>query len=137
MVISAPTLRTFAGTAALDQIEHVLGELWAQHPHVPHDVRVRLGIAVGEIAANIIEHATKGLDRLVELQMWAHVRDADVLVTFADDGIPTPIHLPRPEMPPELAESGRGLPLAHAVLNDLTYHRADEVNHWTLVSQPF
>lgn len=130
--MSAPSLCTVAGPDALEQIERVLAALWAQHPHVPEDIRMRLGIAVTEIAANIIEHATASLDKLVRLQMWAHVRDDEVLVTFIDDGIPAPAALPSPDMPGEQAERGRGLPMAQAVLNRLTYHRADEVNHWTL-----
>ena len=94
---------------------------------------MRLGIAVSEIAANIIEHASAPLGRLVQLQMWAHVHENEVLVKFADDGIPGPSSaLPSEAMPDELAERGRGLPLAQSVLNRLTYHRADETNHWTL-----
>ena len=96
---------------------------------------MRLGIAVSEIAANIIEHATASLDRLVQLHMWAHVHENEVLVKFADDGIPAPSAPSAPPshaMPDELAERGRGLPLAQSVLNRLTYHRADETNHWTL-----
>ena len=132
----APTLRTVACPDALVQIERVLSALWAKHPHVPEDIRMRLGIAVSEIAANIIEHASAPLDRLVQLQMWAHVHENEVLVKFADDGIPVPSvlssTLPSEAMPDELAERGRGLPLAQSVLNRLTYHRADETNHWTL-----
>jgi serine/threonine-protein kinase RsbW len=136
--MSAPTLRTVASPDALDQIEDALAGLWTLHPHVPEDVRIRLGIAVSEIAANIIEHATAAVGRLVRLQMWAHVRENDLLIKFTDDGIPMSADLPSGdmpagEMPDELAERGRGLALARAVLNRLTYHRADDVNHWELL----
>lgn len=130
--MSSPTLRTVACPDALDQIEDVLAGLWTRHPHVPEDIRMRLGIAVNEIAANIIEHATAAVGRLVRLQMWAHVRDNEVLITLTDDGIPLSADLPSGDMPDELAERGRGLPLARAVLNRLNYHRADELNHWEL-----
>lgn len=93
---------------------------------------MRLGIAVNEIAANIIEHATAAVGRLVRLQMWAHVRDNEVLIKLTDDGMPLSADLPSGDMPDELAERGRGLPLARAVLNRLNYHRADELNHWEL-----
>lgn len=130
--MSSPTLRTVACPDALDQIEDVLAGLWTRHPHVPEDIRMRLGIAVNEIAANIIEHATAAVGRLVRLQMWAHVRDNEVLITLTDDGMPLSADLPSDDMPDELAERGRGLPLARAVLNRLNYHRADELNHWEL-----
>lgn len=130
--MSAPTLRTVVSPDALDQIADALAALWAQHPHIPEDIRIRLGIAVNEIAANILEHATASLDRLVRLQMWASVCDNEILVKFTDDGVAAPAALPAPGMPDDLAERGRGLPLAQAVLNRLTYHRAAETNHWTL-----
>lgn len=130
--MSSPTLRTVACPDALDQIEDALAGLWTRHPHVPEDIRMRLGIAVNEIAANIIEHATAAVGRLVRLQMWAHVRDNEVLIKLTDDGMPLSADLPSGDMPDELAERGRGLPLARAVLNRLNYHRADELNHWEL-----
>ena len=37
------------------------------------------------------------------------------------------------EMPDETAESGRGLPLAWAVLDELGYERGDGVNVWTML----
>ena len=39
-------------------------------------------------------------------------------------------------MPDDMVERGRGLALAEAVLEQLTYRRA-EYNHWTLVSKRF
>ena len=133
----SPILRAFAEREVLDEIEHAVAALWEQYPRVPRDVRIGLGIAVAEIAANIIEHATKGLDRPVQLEMGAHVRDHDVLIDFTDDGIPTLVDLTTLETPHELDEGGRGLLLAQAVLDQLTYQRAEGVNHWTLVSRPF
>jgi anti-sigma regulatory factor (Ser/Thr protein kinase) len=40
------------------------------------------------------------------------------------------------EMPDPMAERGRGLALAQAVLEELNYRRT-HLNHWTLVSKPF
>ncbi len=137
IVVRSPILRAFAEREALDEIEQTLSGLWVQHPWVPGEIRTGLGIAVSEIAANIIEHATKGLERPVQLQMWAQVRDHDVIIEFTDDGIPTLVDLADLETPHELAEGGRGLLLAQAVLDQLTYQRTDGVNHWTLVSRPF
>ena len=36
-------------------------------------------------------------------------------------------------MPDELAESGRGIPLAQAALDELSYRRDADANIWTLV----
>ena len=132
-----PSLRVIAGPPAIDQIDRLLDELFALHPHIPATIRFRLRLAVDEIAANIVKHATKGVDRLVNLQMWARLRDNDILVGFADDGIPMPGDLLTREMPHELDESGRGIPLAREVLSLLEYRRTNGVNVWTLVSEPF
>lgn len=137
----AASTRTFAVPDALEQIDQTLAALWTAHPHVPEVIRIRVGIAVTEVAANIIEHATKGLDRLVNVHVQAHVRDRDVMITFIDDGIPAATgyftHMHAFAMPDDFAESGRGLPLAQAALSELDYQRMDELNHWTLVSEAF
>jgi serine/threonine-protein kinase RsbW len=135
--VRPPILRAFAEPAALDQIQQALDTLWAQHPGIPGDIRISLGIAVAEIAANILEHATKGIDRPVQLQMWADVHRHEVLVEFADDGVATLVDLACLEAPHDLAEGGRGLLLSQAVLKHLTYDRNGGVNHWRLVSNPF
>ena len=132
-----PSLRLIAGPPALAQIDRYIDELWAAHPHVPPRIRVRMGIAINEIAANIVKHAVKGVDGTVRLQIVAIVRDNDVLVTFTDDGIAATDGLANRAMPHELDECGRGIPLARATLSLLEYRRTDERNLWTLVSEHF
>lgn len=130
------SLRTVAVPDALNEIERTLANVWSAHPHLPEAICMRIGIAVTEIAANIIEHATKGLDRHVHMQMKASVRKKNIVITLVDDGIPAPA-LDFTTMPGELAESGRGLALARTVLSRLDYRRYRELNYWTLVSDSF
>lgn len=59
-----------------------------------------------------------------------------VRVDFTDNGAPTLVDVGRVHLPPELAESGRGLAMARAVLQRLSYVR-NGLNHWTLESLPF
>ena len=132
-----PTIRAVAVPGALEKVDRLLESVWSDDPPVPASVRMRLGIAVGEISTNIVKHATKGLDRPVDLQMWVLVRDHDVLITFADDGIPVAAELLSREMPPDLDESGRGIALARATVSLLEYRRTDGFNVWTLVSDRF
>jgi serine/threonine-protein kinase RsbW len=49
-------LETAAGPGALGEIETALERTWSANPHVPHTVRMHMGIAAGEIGANIVEH---------------------------------------------------------------------------------
>jgi serine/threonine-protein kinase RsbW len=95
-----------------------------------------MGIATAEIGANIVEHAAAS--RSVCLTMDVTVFPDRVRVEFTDDGdpVPVPVDLAAVQMPDEFAQRGRGLALAQAVLDDLTYRRT-HLNHWTLVSKPF
>jgi serine/threonine-protein kinase RsbW len=56
-----------------------------------------------------------------------------VRATFLDDGHPSPIDLAAVSMPEELSDHGRGPAIAHRVLDELSYRRDGEGNHWTLV----
>lgn len=126
------TLETVTGSGTLNDISGLLEQAWSSNTHVPGDVRVQMGIAVGEIGANIVEHAGGP----VRMRMEVCVRPNEVEVTFTDDGAPVTVDLNSVRMPNDLAEGGRGLALAQAVLEQLNYCR-DLVNRWTLVSKQF
>ena len=127
-------LETVTSPATLDEIGTTLDRMWSAHSRVPASVRTQVSIAVGEIAANIIEHA--GTNRPVRLKMEVLVLPDTVRVSFLDDGPPAEVNLDSPKMPDHMAERGRGLAIAHAVLERLHYRRSF-VNHWTLVSRSF
>lgn len=127
-------LDTAAGPGALGEIETALENTWSAHPNVPMIVRMHMGIAAGEIAANIIEHASRS--RPVRIWMDVDVLPMQVRVEFTDDGDPADIDLTAVSMPDDTAERGRGLALAQAVLAQLSYRRT-EFNHWVLVSKHF
>ncbi len=122
------------GWTTLDEIKNTLDQMWTINFHVPGAVRMEVGIAAVEIAANIVEHA--GADAPVWMRMEARVGLNEVRVDFTDNGSPSEIELAHVRLPDEMAESGRGLALAQAVLQTLTYRR-NGLNHWTLVSKPF
>ncbi len=120
------------GPGALEQIHAALEAFWRKHEHVPLHIRNDVGIAAGEIAANILEHA-----RAVTLWMELHARPDAVEVEFTDAGEPAELDLSAASMPDEMAESGRGLALAQAALRLLSYFRDEVGNHWQLVSNAF
>lgn len=134
VVAEAGVLETVTGAATLDEIGAMLDRMWSVHGHVPDAVRTQVAIAVGEIGANIMEHAARG--GAVRLRMEVRVLSDAVHVTFTDDGSPAQVDLTDARMPGVMAEHGRGLALARAVLERLFYRRAI-VNQWTLVSRRF
>ena len=134
MAHDSVVLDTVTCPQTLDEIGTMLERRWFSHDHVPDAVRTEMAIAIGEISANIIEHAAK--DGPVRLRMEIDVLPDKVHVSFVDDGAPAAVDVDKAAMPHRMAESGRGLALAHAVLDRLHYRRS-VVNHWTLVSRQF
>lgn len=136
---SQPEFRAFestVGPGTLGEIGAALQRAWLAYPHVPAAVRMHMDIATAEIGANIVEHAVSA--RPICLTMDIAVQPDRMRVEFTDDGdpVPVPVDLGSVQMPDELAERGRGLALAQAVLDELHYRRT-HLNHWTLVSKPF
>lgn len=128
-------LRTVCGSEALTEIADALDAQWAAHDRVPETIRIQLGIAVGEIAANIIEHAAHG--EPVALEVEVHTRADRVEVRFTDYGKSAEINLDGVGFPDDFAERGRGLAICKAALAGLTYRHSGGRNHWTLVSHRF
>ena len=119
-----------AGPGTLDEVHAALDDFWSRHEQVPAGVRLEIGIAAAEIAANIVEHGcAETLHMNIEL-----LPDA-LIIEFADDGHPAEIDLIAAQMPDEMAEHGRGLALAQAALRLLAYFRDELGNHWRLVSK--
>ena len=117
------------------EIHRALDEAWVAHPEVPEVIRMGVSIAAVEVGNNILEHAGHGRD--LRIRMDLRVLGGKVRVEFTDDGLPAAINLAAIRMPDPMAESGRGLALARAFLNDLSYQRDATGNHWTLVSESF
>jgi len=124
-------LETMTGPSTLEDIQGALDELWSAHSEVPEVVRMHMDLAAGEIGANIIEHSGEG--EPVHLRMEVGVSADAVVTTFTDDGRPVPVDPASVSLPEDMAERGRGLAIAQSVLDELSYRRDSEGNHWTLL----
>ena len=147
--LTFPRFEKFAGAMPLDTIrveidglcdplgaiQKALDAFWSTHPHVPDDVRMQMTIAIAEVGANIVEHTGRG--RPLRIRMNAALVDDQVCVDFTDDGLPVEIDLASVAMPDPMAECGRGLAMAQALLDQLAYRCDDSGNHWILVSKRF
>lgn len=121
-----------AGPGTLDEVQVALDAFWSLHDEVPARVRMEIGIAASEIAANIVEHCCQSGLRM-ELQVLVN----EVQVEFTDSGGPVGVDLDSVCMPDEMAERGRGLAMAQAALRLLSYFRDEVGNHWRLVSRAY
>jgi serine/threonine-protein kinase RsbW len=94
---------------------------------------MRFEIALAEIGANVLTHGRPaGTDHPVEYSL-RHDHGSAV-AAFVDRGPPAHNSLSR-GMPDAFSESGRGLPMARSLLDELGYERDGEVNKWRLVKR--
>jgi len=125
-----------ARLGSLDLVHPALEQLWEAHDNVTRLDRMRLETAVVEIFVNIVEHAyradSEGQDAR-RLELVLTVGEAGAEATFLDNGEPAEIDLSEVTMPDADSESGRGLAMALAALDDLGYERVDGRNRWHLL----
>lgn len=119
---------------SVDRVQDALAELWEQDPTVAVVDRLRLETAVVEVVGNVVEHAYAagshdGRVLEVHLQLSTEVVGA----VISDNGMPVELDLGSVTMPDEDAESGRGLALTLAAVDDLRYVRLGGRNRWTMV----
>ncbi|MGI9124002.1 MAG: ATP-binding protein [Mycobacterium sp.] len=124
-----------SGHHTLNEVHATLDDCWSSHGHVPESVRMEVAIAVGEIVANIVEHASQGDN--IDVTMSIEVLADKVHINLTDDGAACPIDLDSALMPDEFADRGRGIAMVRAVLSKLSYHRSATHNHWRLISRSF
>jgi serine/threonine-protein kinase RsbW len=118
-----------ADAAFLGAVERAVAELW-QRATVADEDRMLFELAVLEVAGNIVQHGESETGA-VEVRLDLRATDEDLVATFRDSADPPILDLSSVSMPGSEAESGRGLALALAALDELT-HLTDDGNTWRL-----
>ncbi|MDR7329659.1 ATP-binding protein [Corynebacterium guangdongense] len=90
--------------------------------------RTMFTLAVSEIITNIVEHSTGEVSMSVRLTSGP----GELRAIIQDSATPALIDWDHIELPDVDAESGRGLALAHAVLDGLHHDSHPDGNTWTL-----
>jgi serine/threonine-protein kinase RsbW len=114
----------------LGVVHGLLASVWSDAPSVGARDRMSFETALLELAGNVLAHADggTGLTCTVKIEVGP-----DILVALLeDDGRPGRVDLADRVMPDALAESGRGIPLIHALVDDLDYERDRGVNRWRI-----
>jgi serine/threonine-protein kinase RsbW len=121
---------------SVDLVHDVIEQLWSHEPAPSMGDRMRFEMAVIEILGNIVEHAARVDPPDVSPRQFDLVVSCDdeaIEARFGDDGKPAEIDLEQVAMPGVEAEAGRGLAMAVAAVDELSYERIGPVNHWRLV----
>lgn len=106
--------------------------IWAVNPSVPAVDRAAVETALVELTGNVIEHAAERTPDLV-CHIEVIVDAAAVRVDVQDAGGEVEVDFAGIAMPGDTAESGRGIPMIRALVDEFAYERRDAVNHWRLV----
>ena len=125
--ISAP-----AAPETLEEVQDRLAALWERRADLSPELTMRFEMGLVEILGNLIEHAYDPLSPGREVAVRIEVGADVVTAVLSDNGKPVAVDLSRVAMPDEDAESGRGLALALAALDHLSYERDGDCNRWHL-----
>jgi serine/threonine-protein kinase RsbW len=117
--------------ATVDDIHRVLEEFWQKAPGIDLVDRLSFETALIELSSNVIRHADDGHGLSCELEISC-TEDA-LTAELQDTGRPGGLYESAPDMPDVDSESGRGLPIIHALVNAVTYERISGYNRWYLM----
>ena len=123
-------LRAEATPACLDRVHALLAELLAEGPGVLPADRIGFETALAEVVANVVEHAAA--ERTVHLVVRLTARSDRLDAELRDDGPPVEVDLAAAALPDPTAETGRGLALARAAVDEVAYDRAGGENRWRI-----
>src|SRR5262249_55341947 len=110
-------------------LHELLARVAREHPELAADDLMLFETAVIEIAGNVVEHGEPQGEVIWSFRL--HVLPDRLDAHLVDAGLEVPDAEPREE-PDEWSEGGRGLILAQAALDDLSYRRQDGQNIWRM-----
>jgi serine/threonine-protein kinase RsbW len=124
-------LEGLAVPESLNLLHDLLDRVSREHPDVDSADLMLFETAVIEVAGNVVEHGQP--PGRVTWTFRIDIRPDGLEASLSDSGEEYPGGTWGTEMPADpMQESGRGLALATAVLDSLTYDRRGDANHWQM-----
>lgn len=123
------TLRMSTPPGDVNTVHDMLEQVWNDVPEIGPEDRLKFEIAVIELASNVMRHADTGSGVVCALVIQTY--PDRITATLSDSGEPGEVTLVGRTLPKDaLAESGRGIPLIQALVDELRYDSDDGFNHW-------
>jgi serine/threonine-protein kinase RsbW len=125
------TLRMATPPGDVNTVHDMLEQVWNDVPEIGAEDRFKFEVALIELASNVMRHADSGDGVVCALVIQTH--PDRITATLSDSGEPGNVTLVGRAFPEDaLAESGRGIPLIQALVDELTYDCDDGFNHWRI-----
>ena len=124
------TITIASPTDDIEKVHEMLEAVWAKSPSVSSTDRLSFETALIELSSNVIRHADDGSG--IRCVLTVGVSDARIEARLTDTGLASTVELVGRTMPEELAESGRGIALIRALVDELEYVRSGSSNHWRI-----
>jgi serine/threonine-protein kinase RsbW len=130
--VSVYSMQLSSPPADIDTVHDMLADAWAALPTLEAPDRIRFETAFIELASNIMRHADNGAGVSCTLRI-EHTGER-IEATLLDNGKPGNVTL-NAAMPDDFSESGYGIPLVQALVDDLEYHYDGARNRWRISSR--
>ncbi len=117
----------------VDTVHDFLDGVWREKPDIDDTDRMAFETALIELASNVIQHADPGNG--VTCVLTVRAEDEHLRAELSDTADVGGLKLVGVEMPPNLAESGRGIPFIQLLVDDLSYERVDGRNVWSIAKK--
>jgi serine/threonine-protein kinase RsbW len=124
------TITIATPTDDVDVVHNLLEGVWAKSPSVSATDRLSFETALIELSSNVIRHADGGSG--IHCVLTVGVSDARIEARLTDTGVASDVELDGRTMPDAFAESGRGIALIKALVDEVEYVRSGSINHWRI-----
>ncbi|HEY4898999.1 MAG TPA: ATP-binding protein [Candidatus Nanopelagicaceae bacterium] len=121
----------FSPPSTLDEVHELLLTVWEKSPEVSLENQIRFETALIELVSNVFRHADTGDGVACSLKI--DITDMHIEAQLRDTGEPGDFKLIEATMPDEFSESGRGIALIQAVVDEFTYEQEGEHNIWKIL----
>ena len=111
-------------------VHELLAAVRENSPEVPIEERYRSEAALIESASNVMRYATSSNG--VSCTDRAQSTKGQLVAELRDTAHPEDVRLVARVMPDDLAESGRGIPLSQALVDEWEYSQDDGYNLWRI-----
>ena len=116
-----------------DAVHALLDILWNNAPHVETLDRFGFETALIELVSNVFQHGDSDMTPICTITVTSY--SDRIECSLLDAGSPRELQLTGRAMPDEFAESGRGIILIQALVNELSYTREGDRNRWHMVKK--